>query len=57
MASAARRWGGLVIEAGWPLPVYKAWLYTTLVRQLLAAGSPDAMGTHDLSFGPLIDAE
>jgi hypothetical protein len=27
-----------VQEAGWPLPAYKAWLFTALIRELLAAG-------------------
>ena len=32
---------GLVQDAGWPVPAYRAWLFTTLVRQLLDQPSPD----------------
>ena len=41
----------LVIEAGWALPTFKAWLYSTLVQQLLTPGDPDPSATVDLSFG------
>ena len=30
----------LVIDANWNLPTFKAWLYSTLVPQLLAPGQP-----------------
>jgi len=40
----------LVIEAGWALPTFKAWLYSTLVQQLLTPGDPDPSATVDLSF-------
>ncbi len=44
---------GLVIEAAWELPTFKAWLYSTLVQQLLAPGHPDPQATEDLSFDEL----
>jgi hypothetical protein len=43
---------GLVLEAGWPLPRYKTWLFTTLVQQLLGAQPPDPEAFEDLSFEP-----
>jgi AcrR family transcriptional regulator len=45
----------LVIEAGWTLPTFKAWLYSTLVQQLLAPGDPDPSPTEDLSFAREVD--
>lgn len=45
---------GLVQEALWPVPVYKAWLFTTLTQQLLSAHTVD-LGTVDgLSFAGLV---
>jgi TetR/AcrR family transcriptional regulator of autoinduction and epiphytic fitness len=41
---------GLVIEADWNLPTYKAWLYSTLVEQLLSPGHVDALATKNLTF-------
>lgn len=41
---------GLVSEAAWPLVEFKAWLYATLVDQLLAPGDPDPSATTGLSF-------
>lgn len=35
----------LVIEAGWTLPTFKAWLYSTLAQQLLTPGDPDPSAT------------
>ncbi len=46
---------GLVIEAEWTLPTFKAWLYSTLVEQLLAPSPPDPSATKDLSFDKLVD--
>lgn len=46
---------GLVIDAAWDLPVFKAWLYSTLVGQLLAPGHLDPSDTEDLSFAELAD--
>jgi TetR/AcrR family transcriptional regulator of autoinduction and epiphytic fitness len=46
---------GLVIDANWSLPTYKAWLYSTLVSQLLTPGQPDPSATQDLSFADLVD--
>lgn len=44
----------LVQEARWPVPAYKAWLFTTLVQQLLDAGKVDAKAAADLSFAGLV---
>ncbi len=41
---------GLVIEAGWTVVAYKAWLFTTLVRQLLERPRLAAGAYGDLSF-------
>jgi TetR/AcrR family transcriptional regulator, regulator of autoinduction and epiphytic fitness len=46
---------GLVIEAAWGLPTFKAWLYSTLVQQLLAPGHPDPSATENLTFAELVD--
>jgi len=46
---------GLVSEAAWGLPIFKAWLYSTLVHQLLEPGHPDPSATEDLSFAELVD--
>ncbi|CAN5233486.1 TetR/AcrR family transcriptional regulator [soil metagenome] len=47
---------GLMIEADWTLPTYKAWLYSTLGEQLLAPGHPDpSAATQDLTFDDLVD--
>ena len=40
----------LVIEAGWSLPTFRAWLFTTLVHQLLGPVELDADATEDLSY-------
>jgi hypothetical protein len=45
----------LVIEAGWTLPNFKAWLYSTLVQQLVASGDPDPSPAEDLSFAREVD--
>lgn len=41
---------GLVQDARWPVPEYRAWLFTTLIRQLLDRQTPDPAATDDLSF-------
>jgi hypothetical protein len=41
---------GLVREAGWTAPAYKAWLFTTLVRQLLHRTRLAPSAYADLSF-------
>jgi AcrR family transcriptional regulator len=38
-------------EAGWTVSAYKAWLFTTLVQQLLLADRLEPAAVHDLSFG------
>ena len=45
----------LVLDAGWAVPEYKAWLFTTLIQQLLKPQAPDPAATSDLSFGPSLD--
>ncbi len=40
---------GLVVEAGWPVREYKAWLFATLTQQLLGR-KPDARATRGMSF-------
>lgn len=47
---------GLVIEAEWALPTFKAWLYSMLVEQLLAPVPPNSSATRDLSFNKLVDS-
>ena len=41
---------GLVEDAGWPVPQYRSWLFTTLVRQLLDEQAPDAAATDGLAL-------
>lgn len=41
-------------EAGWAVPAYKAWLFTTLVQQLTAADQLEPAAFLDLRFGRLI---
>jgi TetR/AcrR family transcriptional regulator of autoinduction and epiphytic fitness len=41
----------LVLDAGWTVPEYKAWLFTTLIHQLLKPQTPDPAAISDLSFG------
>jgi len=45
---------GLVVEAGWSVPAYKAWLFTALVQQLLQRPRLAPTAFADLSFGPLL---
>lgn len=45
---------GLVIEAGWSVADYKAWLFSTLVHQLLQRPRLAPSAVADLSFGPLL---
>ncbi len=42
---------GLVQQAGWTLPAYKAWLFATLVHQLIRPGKVPRTATAGLSFG------
>ena len=46
---------GLVIEADWAVQSFKAWLYSTLVHQLLAPGLRDPFATKDLGFAKLVN--
>ncbi len=41
---------GLVQQAGWTLPGYKAWLFATLVHQLIRPGKVPRTATVGLSF-------
>lgn len=41
----------LVMDAGWPVSVFKAWLFCTLVQQLLPSQDWDPDATSGLSFG------
>ena len=45
---------GLVVEAGWSVPAYKAWLFPTLVQQLLQRSRLAPKAFADMSFGPLL---
>jgi len=45
----------LVLDAGWAVPEYKAWLFTTLVQQLLNPQKPDPAAISDLSFGAWLE--
>ncbi len=42
-----------VVEAGWTIPSYKAWLFATLVQQLLNERL-DPQAFQDLSYGELV---
>lgn len=44
----------LVIEAGWGVPAYKAWIFPALVQQLLQRPRLAPTAFADLSFGPLL---
>lgn len=46
--------GNLVTGAGWSLPEYKAWLYTTLVQQLLRQPTLSPEAFSDRAFSPVI---
>ncbi len=41
----------LVVEAGWSLTTFRAWLFTTVVHQLLGPLELEAEATEDLSYG------
>lgn len=41
----------LVIDAEWSLATFRAWLFTTIVQQLLGPVELDAHATADLSYG------
>ncbi len=43
-------YNGLVRDAGWTVIAYKAWLFTTLVRQLLQRPRLSRRAYTDLSF-------
>jgi TetR/AcrR family transcriptional regulator, regulator of autoinduction and epiphytic fitness len=45
---------GLVQQAEWTLPAYKAWLFTTLTQQLIRPGELPPSATSDLSFHHLL---
>lgn len=45
---------GLVIEAGWSVPDYKAWIFSTLVHQLMQRPRLTPTAFADLSYGPLL---
>jgi AcrR family transcriptional regulator len=45
---------GLVQQAEWTLPAYKAWLFTTLTQQLTRPGKIPRDATSDLSFHHLL---
>lgn len=44
--------GELVRDAGWRVPEYKAWLFGTLVQQLLTQSRLEAGAVYDMSFAP-----
>lgn len=46
---------GLVQDAGWTVPSYKAWLFTTLVQQLLGQQQADATDLRGLSFAAVVE--
>jgi AcrR family transcriptional regulator len=46
---------GLVVEAGWSVRSYRAWLYTTLVDQLLSTSVADPRAVRGISFRALIN--
>ena len=46
---------GLVLDAGWTVPSYKAWLFTTLVQQLLGHQQVGATALRGLSFAALVE--
>jgi TetR/AcrR family transcriptional regulator, regulator of autoinduction and epiphytic fitness len=46
--------GSLVTEAGWSVPEYKAWLFTTLVQQLLQRPRLAPTAFSDLSYSRLL---
>lgn len=45
---------GLVSEAGWDTSLYKAWLFTTLVQQLLQRQRLTPTALSDLSYAELL---
>lgn len=46
--------GSLVTDAGWTVPKYKAWLFTTLVHQVLQEPTLASPAFADLSFSHLL---
>lgn len=47
---------GLVLDAGWTVPSYKAWLFTTLVQQLLGQQQVGVTALRGLSFAALVES-
>lgn len=45
-----------VVDLGWELPAFQAWLYTTLAVQLLDRPRPSASAVADLSFAGQVAA-
>ena len=45
---------GLVMEAGWSIPDYKAWIFSTLVQQLMQRPRLAPTAFADLSYAPLL---
>jgi TetR/AcrR family transcriptional regulator of autoinduction and epiphytic fitness len=45
---------GLVTDAGWPVPAYKAWVFKTLVQQLLRSQRSAPSAVADLTFSHLV---
>jgi hypothetical protein len=45
----------LTRQAGWSIPEYKAWLFSTLSQQLLEPGKRDPTDTKDLSYDHLVE--
>jgi hypothetical protein len=48
-------YGGLVVEAGWNLVSYKAWLFRTLFQQLLQRSRLTPKAYSDLSFAQAME--
>ena len=45
----------LVVESGWQVRSYRAWLYATLVDQLLSPSSGDPLAMRGISFRTLVN--
>jgi TetR/AcrR family transcriptional regulator, regulator of autoinduction and epiphytic fitness len=45
----------LVIEAGWSVPTFRAWLFPTLVQQMLGQVELDFQAAEDLSYSGHLD--
>ena len=44
----------LVVDAGWPLVAFRAWLFTTVVQQLLGPVELEPRATEDLSYARIL---